>query len=331
MSPQVSSASKTERLLNLLIMLLVQRHYVSKERIRAILYADASDDAFEKMFERDKEELRSLGVPIEVGQMDAYFDDEPGYRIRADEFALPEIALESDEAAVVGPGHPGLGARPAGRGHHRRGPQAHRGRASTLDLAALDIAQPRLSADEPSFDVFWEATLARRAGRPSTTAARATTRRSPATSSPGASSATPAAGTSSGSTPTAARSGSSGSPGSSARPRRAGSPGLVRRSRPAPTSARSPAGSRRPRRPRRPSCWSGPGAGAVAAARRAASVEPDVAGPDDATPWDRLHAAQRGPGRRAARASAPTCTSRSRRRCATRSSRGCARPSGAPA
>ena len=48
MSPQVSSASKTERLLNLLIMLLVQRNYVSKERIRAILYAEASDDAFEK-------------------------------------------------------------------------------------------------------------------------------------------------------------------------------------------------------------------------------------------------------------------------------------------
>ena len=95
------TASKTERLLNLLIMLLVQRHYVSKERIREILYADApSTDAFEKTFERDKDELRSLGVPIEVGQMDAYFDDEPGYRIRADQFALPEISLESDEAQV---------------------------------------------------------------------------------------------------------------------------------------------------------------------------------------------------------------------------------------
>ena len=143
-------------------MLLVQRHYVSKDRIRAILYADASDDAFEKMFERDKDELRSLGVPIEVGQMDAYFDDEPGYRIRADEFALPEISLESDEAAVVGPGHQGLGARPARRGDHGRRRQAHRRRRLALDLGALDIAQPRLSADEPSFDVFWEATLSRR-------------------------------------------------------------------------------------------------------------------------------------------------------------------------
>ena len=77
---------KSERLLNLLIMLLVQRHYVAKDRIRTILYPDSSTDGFEKMFERDKEELRSLGVPIEVGHMDAYFDDEPGYRIRPDEF-----------------------------------------------------------------------------------------------------------------------------------------------------------------------------------------------------------------------------------------------------
>ena len=158
----MSNASKTERLLNLLIMLLVQRNYVSKERIRAILYADASDDAFEKMFERDKEELRSLGVPIEVGQMDAYFDDEPGYRVRADEFALPEISLESDEASVV--------ALATKVWEHARLAEATTDAVSklsaaglALDLGALDIAQPRLSADEPAFDVFWEATVARRA------------------------------------------------------------------------------------------------------------------------------------------------------------------------
>jgi proteasome accessory factor B len=155
------SAPKTERLLNLLIMLLVQRNYVSKDRIRSILYEGSSDDAFEKMFERDKEELRSLGVPIEVGQLDAYFDDEPGYRIRADEFALPEVSLESDEAAVV--------ALATKVWEHARLAEATTDAVSKLtaagvelDLSALDIAQPRLSADEPSFDVFWEATLTRR-------------------------------------------------------------------------------------------------------------------------------------------------------------------------
>ncbi len=148
---------KSERLLNLLIMLLVQRQYVAKERIRAILYPDASTDAFEKMFERDKEELRSLGVPIEVGNMDAYFDDEPGYRIRPDRFALPDISLTADEAAVIG-----LATRVW---QHARLAEATTEAVRKLtalgvavDETALDIAEPRLSADEPSFDVFWEAT-----------------------------------------------------------------------------------------------------------------------------------------------------------------------------
>ena len=147
---------KSERLLNLLIMLLVQRHYVSKDRIRSILYPGSSTDAFEKMFERDKDELRSLGVPIEVGNMDAYFDDEPGYRIRPDELALPDISLSADEAAVIG-----LATRVW---EHARLAEATTEAVRKLtalgvptDVTALDIAQPRLSADEPSFDVFWEA------------------------------------------------------------------------------------------------------------------------------------------------------------------------------
>ncbi len=152
----MSTAAKTERLMKLLIMLLVQRHFVSKESIRGILYPDASTEAFEKMFERDKEELRSLGVPVEVGHMDAFFDDEPGYRIRPDEFALPEIDLAPDEAAVVG-----LATRVW---EHQRLARATTEAVRKLtaagvdiDVTALDIAQPRLAADEPAFDVFLEA------------------------------------------------------------------------------------------------------------------------------------------------------------------------------
>ena len=152
----MSAGAKSERLLNLLIMLLVQRHYVAKDRIRAILYPDSTEDAFEKMFERDKEELRSLGVPIEVGQMDAYFDDEPGYRIRPDEFALPEIDLEPDEAAVVGLAtkvwqHATLAKATT---EAVRKLQAV---GVAVDVGQLEIAQPRLSADEPAFDAFWQA------------------------------------------------------------------------------------------------------------------------------------------------------------------------------
>src|SRR6476469_5450019 len=155
--------NKSERLLNLLILLLVSRGFVTKDRIRDVIddYRSGSDEAFEKTFERDKDELRSLGVPIEVGQMDAYFDDEPGYRIRADQFALPEISLESDEAQVVA-----LATRVWDHARLAEATTDAVGKLTAagldLDLGALEIAQPRLSADEPSFDVFWEATLARR-------------------------------------------------------------------------------------------------------------------------------------------------------------------------
>ncbi len=155
-------ARKSERLMNLLIMLLVQRRYVSKERIREFLYPGESLDAFEKKFERDKEELRSLGVPIEVGKLDVYFDDEVGYRIRPDQFALPEISLEADEAAVIGL---------AGKvWEHARLAEAATDAVRKLtasgvplDLSALDLVQPRIGADEPAFDVFWEATQERSA------------------------------------------------------------------------------------------------------------------------------------------------------------------------
>jgi proteasome accessory factor B len=156
------SSEKSERLLNLLIMLLVQRRYVAKERIRDILYPDSSVDAFEKMFERDKEELRSLGVPIEVGHMDAYFDDEPGYRVRADELTLPDIELTADEVSVVGLAtkvwqHAKLAKATT------EAVRKLRALGADLDVSALDIIEPRLNADEPSFDGFLEAAQDRQA------------------------------------------------------------------------------------------------------------------------------------------------------------------------
>jgi proteasome accessory factor B len=156
------AAPKSERLLNLLIMLLVQRRPIAKRRIRQALYAGSSPEAFEKMFERDKEELRALGVPVEVAQLDAYFDDEVGYWIPPDEFALPEVELTPEEASVVG-----LASR---AWQHAGMTQAASDAVRKLtaagvdvDLTALDIAQPRTTADEPAFATCWEAVRERRA------------------------------------------------------------------------------------------------------------------------------------------------------------------------
>ena len=159
-------AEKSERLLNLYIMLLAQTRFVSKQDIRRAHYGEygdnaRGDEAFEKAFERDKEDLRELGVVIEVGSLDHYFDDEQGYRISPDTSSLPEIRFEADEAAVLG-----IAAR-AWEQHTlaRATTEAMRKLAAQgveVDTSRLDLVPPSLRAEEPAFDACWEATQKRR-------------------------------------------------------------------------------------------------------------------------------------------------------------------------
>ncbi len=158
------TARKSERLLNLLITLLVARSYVSKERIREVIepYREAGDEAFEKMFERDKEELRSLGIPLEVGYVDRAFEDEPGYRVERSAFELPQIDLEPDEAAVIGLAarvwqHAGLAAATSDALVKLKAGGV------TVDREALNVVEPQIAAEEPTFEAFWEATRTRTA------------------------------------------------------------------------------------------------------------------------------------------------------------------------
>jgi proteasome accessory factor B len=98
------AAERTERLINLVICLLHTRSFISAERLRETIpgYEDAaSDEAFKRMFERDKEDLRDLGIPLETGSLHNW-DDEIGYRITRSNYALPDLTLEPDEAAAVG-------------------------------------------------------------------------------------------------------------------------------------------------------------------------------------------------------------------------------------
>jgi proteasome accessory factor B len=95
--------SKVERLVNLVIALLSARGYLTAEKIRSTVagYADCpSDEAFSRMFERDKNELRDLGIPLETGKVSA-FDPVEGYRINREAYALPAVELTADEAAAV--------------------------------------------------------------------------------------------------------------------------------------------------------------------------------------------------------------------------------------
>jgi proteasome accessory factor B len=95
--------SKVERLMNLVIALLSTRTFISAERIRETVYGysdSASDEAFSRMFERDKNELRDLGIPLETGRI-SQFDPTEGYRINREAYALPAVELTADEAAAV--------------------------------------------------------------------------------------------------------------------------------------------------------------------------------------------------------------------------------------
>ena len=95
--------SKVERLTNLVIALLSAHSFVTADRIRAsvIGYGDCpSDEAFSRMFERDKSELRDLGIPLETGRVSG-FDPTEGYRIKRHDYALPDVELTTDEAAAV--------------------------------------------------------------------------------------------------------------------------------------------------------------------------------------------------------------------------------------
>nr|WP_198428942.1 WYL domain-containing protein [Nocardia bovistercoris] len=89
--------------MNLVIALLSTRQFLTAERIRdsvAGYEESASDEAFSRMFERDKNELRDLGIPLEVGQVSRYSTVE-GYRINRDAYELPDIDLTDEEAAAV--------------------------------------------------------------------------------------------------------------------------------------------------------------------------------------------------------------------------------------
>src|SRR5450755_3301552 len=95
------------------------------------------------MFERDKDELRELGIPLETG-VNSASDDEPGYRISRQAYMLPEIRLEPAGAAEGAL----LKLRAAG--------------VEAEDTTRQGI-EPRLQTDEAAFAPLWQAVRDRRA------------------------------------------------------------------------------------------------------------------------------------------------------------------------
>ncbi len=154
------SQTKTERIMNLMICLLVARRFLPKDQIResVVGYQDRTDAAFERTFERDKDELRSLGVPIVAGPCPD--SDQVGYRIFRDAYELQPVQFSAAESIAVGAAA-------------QVWQQASVGEATKNALLKLKSAgiEPdagmlvglttRVSGD-PGFDTWWTAVIERR-------------------------------------------------------------------------------------------------------------------------------------------------------------------------
>jgi proteasome accessory factor B len=155
------SRRKTERLLSLVVCLLSARRYLTATQIReAVPGYPESFDAFKRMFERDKDELRELGIPLETGT-NAPGDEEYGYRISRQAYELPEITLEADEVAVLG-----LAARVWRRAELAGAAEGALLKLRAAGIDAEDLSQPgiepRVRTPEAAFGPLWEAVRDRR-------------------------------------------------------------------------------------------------------------------------------------------------------------------------
>ena len=102
MASQGARIDRAERLLNLVICLMAARVPVRRATIREAIpgYSDAaSDAAFERMFERDKDELRAMGIPIET--IADVHGEVLGYRVHPEDYELPAITFTSQERAAL--------------------------------------------------------------------------------------------------------------------------------------------------------------------------------------------------------------------------------------
>ncbi len=150
------ATDRTERLLNLVICLLGAQRPVSRGALRESIpgYADASSlEAFERMFERDKDELRHMGIPVDT--VSNAQGEVEGYRIDPDDYAMPSLSLDPAEWAVLG--HAARMWNEAALAAEA-GSALRKIEASTGDLSARpDLVSVRPGSGEESLPTLWEA------------------------------------------------------------------------------------------------------------------------------------------------------------------------------
>lgn len=98
------TVAKSERILNLFFVLLNSKKPIARRDIRQKVSGYEfceSDTAFERMFERDKDELRSIGLVIQTLPMDSLFENELGYQIDSSVFLTKEIKWDAKDRSIL--------------------------------------------------------------------------------------------------------------------------------------------------------------------------------------------------------------------------------------
>ena len=96
------SDQKTERLINLTLALLSSKRYLTKSEIfNNVAGYSGSPETMERMFERDKDELRNLGIRIEVRALDPLFEDDQGYLIDSNTFQINPNDFSQEEIFLL--------------------------------------------------------------------------------------------------------------------------------------------------------------------------------------------------------------------------------------
>lgn len=96
------STAKLERLLNLTALLLAAPRPLAAEDIQDKLEQYPRDlVAFRRAFERDKDELRAMGIPLRVEKVPGRIPEVDGYRIPPEEYALRDPKLSTEELAAL--------------------------------------------------------------------------------------------------------------------------------------------------------------------------------------------------------------------------------------
>jgi proteasome accessory factor B len=140
-----------ERLINLVALLLESRQPRTFEEIRRLLPAYQQQDraTAKRQFERDKDILRAVGIPVEVAPTDVWGVEE-GYIIPKDRYYLPEISFTPEEVAALfvashTPGEDGEAAQ----AFRKLAQQAETGVLSTLSgvpaSTGIDTSGPHLA------------------------------------------------------------------------------------------------------------------------------------------------------------------------------------------